>query len=108
MNEDHKRESAPVVQESNIRGEKIIFDMEIKQKLAHVIVVKDGKHYHINLDGEDLGSFTKENDSKVYRYGQPRGAADDFEELAFEDVAVSPESPGLHPARIIHPAILTS
>lgn len=70
---------APVIRESGIKGEKIIFDIEIKQKLRHVIIISDGEHYHVNLDGEDLGSFTKETDGTVKRYGQPRGAADDAE-----------------------------
>ncbi|WP_169306900.1 hypothetical protein [Pedobacter polaris] len=37
------------IKESTIKSEEIIFDLIIKYKLAHVIVIKDGQHYHINL-----------------------------------------------------------
>ncbi|TKC09947.1 hypothetical protein FA048_06980 [Pedobacter polaris] len=80
MKEDNKIVTPVVIQESDIKGEKIIFDILIKQKLAHVIVVKEAQHYHINLNGEDLGSFSKDEGGKVNRYGQPRGAADDYED----------------------------
>jgi len=78
MNHENKT-LIPVIQESNIHGEQIIFDLLIQDKLRHVIVIKEGQNYHINLDGEDLGSFTKEDNGETKRYGQPRGAADDFE-----------------------------
>ena len=65
---------APVIDGGNHRGEQIIFDIVIKEKLAHVIVIKDGSHYHINLDGEDLGSFSKDEKGKIHRYQQPKGA----------------------------------
>ena len=67
------------IKESELEGEKIIFDLVIKEKLAHVIVVKDHQHYHINLDGEDLGHFTKGDDGTIQRFGQPKGAATDYE-----------------------------
>lgn len=75
-----KQETPIVIKESDIKGEKIIFDIIIKQKLAHVIVIKDGQRYHINLDGEDIGSFCKEDDGKINRYEQPKGAHADVEE----------------------------
>lgn len=62
------------IKESTIEGEKIIFDMLIKKKLAHVIVVKEGQNYHINLDGEDLGRFSKADDGSIERFPQPKGA----------------------------------
>jgi hypothetical protein len=65
--------------ESSIKGEKIIFDIPIKEKLAHVIVIKDENKYHINLDAEDLGFFTKDDDGKIDRYPQPKGAHKDTE-----------------------------
>ncbi len=72
--------STPIqIQESNIKGEQIIFDILIKQKLAHVIVIKDGRQYHINLDGEDLGSFKREDDGSIERFEQPKGAHTDDE-----------------------------
>ncbi|MES2653140.1 MAG: hypothetical protein V4663_15470 [Bacteroidota bacterium] len=72
--------STPIqIQESNLKGEQIIFDILIKQKLAHVIVIKDGGQYHINLDGEDLGSFKRENDGSIERFAQPKGAHTDDE-----------------------------
>ncbi|RZL32432.1 MAG: hypothetical protein EOP00_33940 [Pedobacter sp.] len=80
IDETKKIDTPSGIQESTITGEKIIFDIVIKQKLTHVIVITDGTHYHINLNGEDLGSFTKEDDGKISRYGQPRGAADDYED----------------------------
>jgi hypothetical protein len=60
--------------ESDIKGEKIIFDIPIKEKLAHVIVRNEGNHYHINLDAEDLGYFIKDEDGTIHRYPQPKGA----------------------------------
>ena len=78
MKNDNGIDTPINIKESDIKGEKIIFDILIKNKLAHVIVIKEGKHYHINLDGEDLGSFHKE-DGKIERYPQPKGAHDDYE-----------------------------
>ena len=74
---DQKINAQIVIKESDIKGEKIIFDISIKDKLAHVIVIKDGQNYHVNLDGEDLGHFTKAADGMVKRNAQHRGAADD-------------------------------
>ncbi len=80
MEKDKKIDSPIVIQESELKGEKIIFDLLIKEKLKHVIVIKDGAHYHVNIDAEDLGSFTKETDGKINIHGQPRGAAHDVED----------------------------
>ncbi|MFA6276832.1 MAG: hypothetical protein WC622_08785 [Pedobacter sp.] len=74
MNNDKKIEIPVTIKESNIKGEKIIFDILIKQKLSHVIIIKDGQQYHINLDGEDLGSFNKDANGKIQRFEQPKGA----------------------------------
>ena len=79
MKDENKLDTPITIKESDIKGEEIIFDLVIKEKLVHVIVTKAGHQYHINLDGEDLGSFIRENE-KIERYGQPRGAADDFED----------------------------
>lgn len=80
MESDREMPPQIVIKETDIKGEKIIFDIPIKEKLAHVIVIKDDNIYHINLDGEDLGSFSKEDDGKIHRYGQPKGANTNHEE----------------------------
>lgn len=67
------------IEESHIHGEKLIFDLVIKDKLAHVIVVKAQDNYHINLDGEDLGYFWKHEDGNITRYEQPKGAIKDVD-----------------------------
>jgi len=64
----------PVIDGGNYRGEQIIFDIVINEKLAHVIVIKEDTNYHINLDGEDLGSFSKDESGKIHRSVQPKGA----------------------------------
>jgi hypothetical protein len=64
----------PVIEGGYYRGEQIIFDTVIKGKLAHVIVIKEGSAYHLNLDGEDIGGFTKDEAGKIHRYQQPKGA----------------------------------
>jgi hypothetical protein len=79
MKETDKIEIPVTIKESEIDGEKIIFDMLIKEKLAHVIVVKEADKYHINLDGEDLGYFCREEDGSVHRYTQPKGAESDVD-----------------------------
>jgi hypothetical protein len=66
--------------ESSIKGEKIIFDLLIKEKLRHVIIIRDDQNYHINLDGEDLGYFCNAGDGTIKRFTQPKGAEDDVEE----------------------------
>ena len=76
---DHALNTPITVKEGEIKGEKIIFDLLIKEKLAHAIIIKDGHHYHINLDGEDLGSFQYEEDGSIQRFPQPKGASNDFE-----------------------------
>ncbi|HTN00208.1 MAG TPA: hypothetical protein VL088_15740 [Pedobacter sp.] len=80
MEEDEEIKAPLAIKESDIVGEQIIFDIPIKQKLAHVIVIKSGSYYHINLDGEDIGSFHKGNDGKISRHEQPKGAHTDVED----------------------------
>ncbi|RYG12605.1 MAG: hypothetical protein EOO07_18795 [Chitinophagaceae bacterium] len=80
METNDKNLGQPVIYDSPEVGEKIIFDIVIKEKLAHIIVRRDTQIYYINVDGEDLGSFTKDDDGNIERFGQPRGAADDFED----------------------------
>lgn len=60
-----------------LEGEKMIFDVLINQKLAHVIVRKNGQNFHINIDGEDVGRFELAEDGKIERFPQPRGARTD-------------------------------
>ena len=60
-----------------LEGEKIIFDVLINQKLAHVIVRKNLQNFHINIDGEDVGRFELTEDGKIERFPQPRGARTD-------------------------------
>jgi hypothetical protein len=55
-------------------GEKIIFDLPINQKLAHVIVIRNGANFHVNLDGEDVGRFELATDGTLNRFPQPKGA----------------------------------
>ena len=55
-------------------GEKIIVDVLINEKLAHVIVTKDGVRFHINLDGKDIGRFELDEDGKIKRFPQPSSA----------------------------------
>ena len=87
MEEEKKNRIASTINESEIVGEKIIFDISIKDKLAHVIVIKDGYDYHINLDGEDLGHFCKDDEGVIHRYPQPKGANNDLSAY-FEPVEV--------------------
>ena len=79
MRVESKTENVVVIKENDIRGEKIIFDLLIKEKLAHVIVIKDNYNYHINLDGEDLGCYIKKTDGTISRNPQPKGAHLDYE-----------------------------
>ena len=60
-----------------LEGEKIIFDVLINQKLAHVIVRKNLQNFHINIDGEDVGRFELTEEGKIERFPQPRGARTD-------------------------------
>lgn len=77
---DEKHIVTPATVETNpIKGEKIIFDILIKEKLAHVIVIKDNPNYHVNLDGEDIGYFSKDNNGKIERFSQHKGAHHDDE-----------------------------
>ena len=64
---------------SEIKGEKIIFDLSIKGNLRHVIVVKEADNFHINLDGEDLGYFHRLADGTTQRFTQPKGAETDVD-----------------------------
>ena len=59
------------------KGKKIILDLLINQKLAHVIVIKNGPNFYINLDGEDVGRFEIAADGKITRFPQPKGASTD-------------------------------
>jgi hypothetical protein len=74
MEERNKIEIPLTIKESDIVGEKIIFDLVIKDKLSHVIVNQEGQHFHINLDGEDLGYFTNDGNGHISRFEQPKGA----------------------------------
>lgn len=56
-------------------GEKMIFNVLINQKLAHVIVRKNGQNFHLNIDGEDVGRFELAEDGKIKRFPQPKGAS---------------------------------
>ncbi len=79
--EDDKRIETPLaIKENDIKGEKIIFDIPINEKLAHVIIIKDDHRYHVNVDGEDLGSFYKKDDGSISRDMQAKGANTDPEE----------------------------
>lgn len=71
---ENQNTQQPVVRGGNPQGEKIIFDLIIQEKLAHIIVIKEGASYHINVDGEDLGSFFIEEKGKIERFKQPKGA----------------------------------
>lgn len=55
-------------------GEKIIVDVLINEKLAHVIVTKNGLSFHINLDGKDVGRFERAENGKIKRFPQPNSA----------------------------------
>jgi hypothetical protein len=79
MKDESKIENSIVIKENERRGDKIIFDLLIKEKLAHIIVVRDGADYHINMDAEDLGHYTKKPDGTIDRYPQPKGAHLDSE-----------------------------
>ena len=59
------------------KGKKIILDLLINQKLAHVIVIKNGPNFYLNLDGEDVGRFELEENGKITRFPQPKGANTD-------------------------------
>ncbi|WP_316766392.1 hypothetical protein [Pedobacter frigiditerrae] len=79
MKDENKRENSIVINENEMRGDKLIFDILIKEKLAHIIVIRDGVDYHINLDGEDLGYYTKKEHETISRNPQPKGAHLDLE-----------------------------
>ncbi|MDQ8005276.1 MAG: hypothetical protein REI64_10785 [Pedobacter sp.] len=55
-------------------GEKIIVDVLINEKLAHVIVTKNRSQFHINLDGKDIGRFELNDEGKIKRFPQPSSA----------------------------------
>lgn len=58
-------------------GEKIIFDLLINEKLAHAIVIKNERNFHLNLDGEDVGRFEINEEGKIKRFPQSKGASTD-------------------------------
>jgi hypothetical protein len=60
-----------------LEGEKIIFDVLINQKLAHVIVRQNHPNFHLNIDGEDVGRFEVSEAGTIERFPQPRGARTD-------------------------------
>lgn len=55
-------------------GEKIIIDVLINNKLAHVVVTKNELGFHINLDGKDIGHFEQDEGGKIKRFPQPSSA----------------------------------
>lgn len=65
------------IKSQELEGEKIIFDVLINQKLAHVIVRQIARNFHINIDGEDVGRFELAEGDKIERFPQPRGARTD-------------------------------
>jgi len=72
---DPDKQIPVTIKSPEIKGEKIIFDLLINEKLAHAIVITDGVNFHINLDGEDVGRFETKADGKITRYPQPKGAS---------------------------------
>jgi len=55
-------------------GEKIIFDVLINEKLAHVIATQNGSSFHINLNGKDIGRVELDEHGKIKRFPQPSSA----------------------------------
>lgn len=75
--DNQKDDNLPfAVKDSSLKGEKIIFDLIIREKLAHAIIIKDDRNYHINLDGEDLGRFQKDEDGTIHHFPQSKGDID--------------------------------
>ena len=72
---DPDKQIPVTIKSPEIKGEKIIFDLLINEKLAHAIVITDGVNFHINLDGEDVGRFEATADGKIKRFPQPKGAS---------------------------------
>ena len=72
-NQPDKRTPITISSPTN-EGEKIIVDVLINEKLAHVIVTKNGSCFHINLDGKDIGQFELAKDGKISRFSQPSSA----------------------------------
>lgn len=66
-------------------GEKIIVDVLIKGKLAHVIVIKNGLSFHVNLDGKDIGRFELDGDGRIKRFPQP-SSADIADDVYFDPI----------------------
>ena len=67
------------IKQSEIKGPKIIFDLIIREKLAHAIVIKQDNNYHINLNGEDLGRFEKDVEGKVHYFPQSKFGGNEIE-----------------------------
>ena len=65
---NNKINTPATVVSNNIVGEKIIFDILINEKLAHILIIKSQNRYHINVDGEDLGEVWKSTDGKNYHW----------------------------------------
>jgi len=76
MSNDPDKQIPITITSPTHEGEKIIFDLLINEKLAHVIVIKNGQNFHLNLDGEDVGRFEL-IDGKIKRFAQPKGASTD-------------------------------
>ena len=77
---NHPDQHTPItISSPTDEGEKIIIDVLIIEKLAHVIVTKNRSHFHINLDGKDIGHFELDEHGKIKRFPQPSSAhiADD-------------------------------
>jgi hypothetical protein len=76
-NGNHPDQDIPLtITSPETEGEKIIFDLLINKKLAHVIVIKNGQNFHLNIDGEDVGRFEIEA-GNIKRFPQPKGANTD-------------------------------
>jgi hypothetical protein len=75
LNSDDTSQQAPItISSAPNEGEKIIVDVLINEKLAHVIVTKNRSQFHINLDGKDLGRFELNDEGKIKRFPQPSSA----------------------------------
>ena len=79
MSEEKHINTPETVKANPIKGEKIIFDILVKEKMAHIIVIKDNPNYHVNFDGEDIGYFSKDNDGKIERFSRHKGSHHDDE-----------------------------
>lgn len=75
LNSNDPNKQIPItIKAQENEGERIIFDLLINEKLAHAIVIKNGRNFYLNLDGEDLGRFEVLDDGEIKRFPQPKGA----------------------------------